>query len=84
MLSGQALLDLAFEGPRLSLRFDAAAWGCVPRRALRDAAGAAVLAVGFPATIPPMQWASRRPDDRSDDPGQHRRSSDRHAVGERF
>ncbi len=61
VLAGQALLDLAFEGPRLSLRLTPQPGARDSRRALRDAAAAAVLAAGFPTTRPPTGWSESAP-----------------------
>jgi hypothetical protein len=61
VLGGQAQLDLAWEGSRLCLRLTPQPGARDPRRALRDAAQAALLAAGFPVTDPPLHWSEPAP-----------------------
>lgn len=61
VLAGQALLDLAMEGPRLCLRLTPQPGAREPRRALRDAAQAALTQVGFASLSPGLNWIESPP-----------------------
>lgn len=60
VLAGQALIDLAFEGPRLCLRLTPQPGARDPRRTLRDAAAAALQSIGLPPATGPS-WSEQPP-----------------------